>query len=283
MRSRIAVCLVVWALVCVGNASAQSSEIDALTKPRYDLKLGFPVAGKVLKVLVEEGAVVKAGDVLMQLDDEEGESLMAIYKLRAASSLEVEAAAAKLELANLEAQRLKDLLAKDAAAPFEAHRAEISAKIAALELQLAKQNKEENQLKYTQSTVMHGRYTLKAPYGGRIETVLLREGETVEAQKPVIRLVVTDVLWVDVPVTLERTLKVKVGDPAWVKSRIAGETTSAQGTVKFLGAVADAPSDTRIVRVEFKNNKGMPAGEHVGVSFTPPAGLAEAAPAGGKR
>lgn len=280
-----------WALPVSGagaNAGGASGgggggEIDALTKPRYDLKLGFPVAGKVLKVFVEEGDLVKAGDPLIQLDDEEGASLVEIYKLRADSDLEVFAAQAKLELANLEAKRLKELLAKDAAAPFEAHKAEINAKIAALELDLAKQTKRENELKYVQSGIMHAKYTLKATYSGCIETVILHEGETIEAQKPVIRMVVTDKLWIDAPVPFEQTLKLKVGDPAWVKSKVAGGSELVRGKVKFLGQVADSASDTRIVRVEIENAKGMPAGEHVGVSFTAPQGLAEATPVTGEK
>ncbi|MCX5660108.1 MAG: efflux RND transporter periplasmic adaptor subunit [Planctomycetota bacterium] len=278
MRINSLLWIVALSVVASSGIPARAAEIDALTKPRYDLKLGFPVAGKVLKVFVEEGDLVKVGDPLIQLDDEEGESLVAIYKLRGDSDLEIFAAQAKLELAKLEAKRLQELLAKDAAAPFEAHKAEISAKIAALELDLAKQTKQENVLKYTQSVVMHARYTLKATYSGRIETVILHEGETIEAQKPVIRMVVTDKLWIDAPVPFEQTLKVKVGDPAWVKSKVAGGSGLVQGTVKFMGQIGDSASDTRIIRVEIVNKNEMPAGEHVGVSFTPPQGLAEATP-----
>ncbi len=75
--------------LCVQSVSSGvcHADVDALTKPRYDLKLGFPVAGKVLKVMVEEGDTVAADQPLIELDDREGETVIELYKLRSKIAL----------------------------------------------------------------------------------------------------------------------------------------------------------------------------------------------------
>jgi RND family efflux transporter MFP subunit len=204
-------------------------------------------------------------------------SLVELYKLRAGSDVEVRASKAKYDLAVVEEKRLKDLLDKGAAAPYEYEKARVSAVVASLELELNKQQHQETKLQLEQAEARHERFVMRAPIDGRIETILVAQGEAVEAGKPVLRLVETNPLWIDVPVPIDQTRRLKTGDPAWVESRLSGESRVIQGTIIFMGEIADAASATRTVQVEVQNKLGLPAGEHVTVSFTEPPGAAAGA------
>ena len=92
----------------------------------------------------------------------------------------------------------------------------------------------------------------------------------------VIRVVQIDPLWIDAPVPLTQAVELKVGRTAQVVFGLPDKPTKAEpastslvvpGRVIFVGAVADAASDTLRVRIEVPNQAKRPAGEHVRVTF----------------
>lgn len=279
--SRLFVAVAMICLMCLtgvpgGPATCLGDEVDAMTRARHDLKLGFTVGGKVLKVHVKPGDKVKAGDVLLELDDKEGVAQIAIWKLRAESTVAVDAAAARLELAKLEEERVRGLVNKQAATPFELTRAEIQTRVETLNVAQAGNDREEAQRQLETYSARHDRSVLRAEIGGTIEQVLVEPGEMVEDLKPVLRLVVTDPLRVDAFVPTGQTLSLKPGDPAWIWPKLIGFEQPIKGVIVHLAQVADASSDTRKVEIEIPNDAGLPAGGQVRVRFTPPTEVAAA-------
>ena len=247
------------------------AEIDAVTTARFDLKLGFTVGGKIDKVNVRAGDRVKAGQVLLELEDNEGKSLVELYTTRAKSDVEVRAAAEQLALAKVEEKSLKQAFDRNAANPIELERAQVKVRVQQLELELAERQKVETVQQLQQAVSRHEQYQLKAPTDGVVDLVNVEVGEMVEQLKPVLKLVVKDPLWVDAAVPVGQTLSLKVGGAAWVKSNLPGHQKPIKGKILHMAEVADAASDTRLVRVEIINEQGLPAGGHVTVLFTEPA------------
>ena len=243
---------------------------DAVTQPRYDLKMGFTVPGQVSVLKVKQGDHIKKGEVLGELEDSEGEALVKLYQIRTKSDLELKAAQAKHRLAIVEEKRLTYLVEQKAASAFELERAKASAEVAALEVDMASRQRLETEEQLKQAASRHDRYLLKAPIDGYVDQLGISVGENVEANKPVIRLVATETLWIDAAVPTGMTLKLKVGDNAWVRSKLEGYSKPIVGKIVFLASVADAASDTRPVRVEIANSQKLPAGGHVVVYFTDP-------------
>lgn len=277
--SRLFVAVAMTCLMCLtgvpgGQATCMGDEVDAVTRARHDLKLGFTTGGKVLKVHVKPGDKVAAGDVLLELDDKEGLAQIAIWKLRAESTVAVDAAAARLELAKLEEERVRGLVSKQAATPFELTRAEIQTRVETLNVAQATNDREEAQRQLETYSARHDRSVLRAPIDGAIEQVLVEPGEMVEDLKPVLRLVVTNPLRVDAFVPTAKSLTFKPGDAAWVEAKLAGFEQPIKGIIVHMAQVADASSDTRKVEVEIPNDVGLPAGGQVRVSFTRPTEMA---------
>ncbi|MCE9591966.1 MAG: efflux RND transporter periplasmic adaptor subunit [Planctomycetes bacterium] len=257
---------------------AAPSEYDAIAGARQDLKLGFTVGGKIRKIAIKAGQTVETGVTLIQLENEEKQSLVEVYKIRAASDIEVRSAEAKLKLAQLEEEGQREMFEKNVAARLEFERAKASLEVAKLELELAKRTSIEIKEQLHQAQAQADQYVLKAPEGGGvIDEVTVAEGEMVEAGKPVLRLVLIDPLWIDVAVPTERTLTLKDGDPVWIKSKLTGFEKPMEGKILYLRKVADSAADRLIVRVEVPNPKCLPAGVNVAVSFSPPTGATAAA------
>ncbi len=274
LLSVIATCLAVCAPPCFG-------QIEAVTKARYDLKLGFTVGGKVGRIHVKPGDTIQKDDLLMELEDEEGKSLVELYKLRANSELGLLSAQAALRLAQVEEKAIRTAYTKDAATPIEVERAEIRTTQAQLEVRMARQTGEETKLQLEQAKSRHEQYLLRAPTDGIVDLLSVEVGELVESLKPVLRQVVIDPLWIDAAVPLSQTLALKTGDPAWVRIDLAGREKTAKGKIVHLALIADAASETRLVRIEMPNPQLTPAGGHVTVWFDPPDHTATAKPSPG--
>ncbi len=254
----------VFVLPCLG-------QIDAVSRARHDLKLGFTVPGRVLNRFVHPGDRVKTGERLIELEDKEGLAQIEIWQFRSQSTVAIEQAQASLELARTEEKRTRELVAKHAAVPFELKRAELTTKVQELALIKAQMEQVEAKLQLEITRARHDSYTLLAPMGGRIELILVDKGEVVENLKPVVQLVVTDPLRVDARVPLEQTKTLKVGNQAWVQS---GQTKQiVVGKIIHMAEVADSASDTLLVRVEYPNPQLHTAGEQVIVYLTEPKGV----------
>ena len=268
------------AVVCVGLLipSYGLAEIDAVAAARHDLQLGFTVGGKVVNVPVKPGDHVKKGQLLMQMEDDEGQALVDLYRLRVDSDLELLSTQQQLELAKIEHQSLQQAFENKAASQIEVDRARVRTNLAELEVQMARQRADETRFQLQQAEARHARYSLLAPETGVVDQVVIAEGETIDELKPVIRLVVTDPLWVDAAVPTAESLDLKPDTAAWVRSTLPGRDTPVRGKVIHIASVADAASDTRLVRVEIPNELELPAGCRVLVSFTAPPDASATAP-----
>lgn len=250
-------------------------QIEAVSKARHDLRLGFTVPGKVLLRHVDPGDVVKKGDLLIELEDREGLAQIEIWKFRAQSNVEIDQAKASLELAEIEEVKTRGLVEKNAANAHELKKAELTTAVQKLAVEKAVREQDEAKRQLQITEARHASYTLIAPMDGMIEQILVDVGEVVENLQPMVELVVTDPLRVDVPVPLEETMNLKVGDNAWVQMRLSDQLVAPiVGKIIHLANVADSASNTRLVRVEFANMSNHPAGGQVVVSFTAPDAIA---------
>jgi multidrug efflux pump subunit AcrA (membrane-fusion protein) len=112
---------------------------------------------------------------------------------------------------------------------------------------------------------------LVSPIAGKVEMISLQAGESAEAQAPVVRVVSTDPLWVDVYVPLDQAAHLTIGETARVASNPTGPPAS-KGKVIHIASVAEAASNTLLVRLEVPNPSAQPAGERVYIIFPSVAG-----------
>jgi multidrug resistance efflux pump len=123
------------------------------------------------------------------------------------------------------------------------------------------------QRRYAQAVRQLERMRLVAPIAGRVEKVVAQPGEAVKTLGPVIKLVKTDPLWIDVPVPLSQMKQVALGQKVTVVFPGAERVEVPDGKITHIAAVADAASDTLNVRIEVVNLGSRPAGERVSVKF----------------
>ena len=242
---------------------------DAITKPSGDVTLGFLQSGRIATVLVKEGQLVEANQLLMRQDDSAEQVQVKLLRIQGDSNVHVLAAEAQLEQKEMDYQKFKDANKYGATPAMEIEHARLDVDIARLSLDLAILTKQQDVLKYLEANAHVERMRLESPIAGRVEKLLAHEGESRDAQQPVIRIVKIDPLWVDVPVPLRQARTLAVAGPARVEF-YQDPNCRCDGNIVHVADVADAASDTLLVRVQIANPELRKAGERVGVIFPPP-------------
>ena len=219
----------------VGLDSIKSgAEFAGEVRPRVESRLGFRVAGKIIRRQAELGKHVKAGDVLAQLDPQD-------YKLAAqAASAQTAAARTNRDLALADFNRYKSLKDQNFISGAELERRDAALKAAQAQLdqaqaQLAGQG---NQSAYT---------TLVADVSGVITSIDAEAGQVVTAGTPVVRIAQDGPRDVIFAVPEDKVALMKVGSTADV--RIWSSNTQYKGIVREVAASADPITRTFTVKV----------------------------------
>ncbi len=219
----------------VGLDSIQSgSEFAGEVRPRVESRLGFRVAGKLVRRQAELGQRVRAGDVLAQLDPQD-------YKLAAqAAGAQTAAALTNRDLALADFKRFKFLKDQNFISGAELERRESILKAAQAQLdqaqaQLAGQG---NQSAYT---------TLVADVAGVITSIDAEPGQVVSAGTPVVRIAQDGPRDVIFAVPEDKVALIKVGSTTDV--RMWSSPTQFKGIVREVAASADPVTRTFTVKV----------------------------------
>lgn len=250
---------------------AFAQEYAGITKPSGDVALAFVRPGKVDNLHVKEGDPVKAGQVLVELDNTAEQVQVAQLKAQAENTMQMTAAKLQLDQSELELKRYQAVAGViysgvRAVTDLEVERAELEVRIARLRAELAEFEHTQDQLKYQEALKQLERMRLVSPIEGRVEKLVAKAGEAADALTPVIRVVNIDPLYVEVFVQREVASALRVGGSAEVRF-VQPTGKSALGKIIHISQVADAASDTLMVRVELPNPTVRAAGERVTVKY----------------
>jgi len=235
--------------------------------PSADISLSFVVSGKIAEILVKEGDTVEKGALLASLHDDPERIRTEQLRVQASDKTRILSAKAELAQKRVDLKKLDAARKKGAVSDWEVAHMKLSVRMAKLSLQAATIEREQFQRQYSQAVQQLERMRIVAPIPGRVEKVSVEAGEGVEKLGPVVQLVMTDPLWLDVPVPLPQAKRLAMGQRAVVLFPENPTGKSTDGRIVYISSVADAASDTLRVRIEVGNPSGRPAGERVTVGF----------------
>ncbi|RYF42188.1 MAG: efflux RND transporter periplasmic adaptor subunit [Comamonadaceae bacterium] len=222
-------------VVSVGASSFESGyEFSGEVRPRVESRLGFRVAGKMVRRQAELGQRVKAGQVLAQLDPQD-------FQLAAdASRAQVAAASTNRDLAAADFRRFSALKDQNFISGAELERRETTLKAAQAQLDQARAqlSSQGNQARYT---------TLVADVSGVITAVEAEPGQVVSAGTPVVRIAQDGARDVVFSVPEDKVAAITAGSPVTV--RIWAENRAVDGKVREVAASADPVTRTYPVKV----------------------------------
>jgi membrane fusion protein YbhG len=163
-----------------------------------EIRVGSRVGGRVAKTVAVEGAHVKVGDLLVELQPYD------LLAQQAQARAQLQAASASMELAKLTYERIKSSFQAQATSASEMDRADAETKSAAAMQELRK-------AELDQVTEQIKELRIICPVDGVVEAVDLRPGDLVAPNAPVLSLLDTSHLWVRAYVP-ENHLNIQVND-----------------------------------------------------------------------
>ncbi len=112
--------------VLAANApSTAAKSYRAIAQPWRDVNLSFSRPGRVRRIAVHRGELVKAGQLLVRESNAAQLLALELAKLKANSILRVQAAQAELAQDQVTLKRTQWAASRNAATSFEVHRAEL--------------------------------------------------------------------------------------------------------------------------------------------------------------
>ncbi len=243
-------------VLTVGEARFDATyEFAAEVRARTESRLGFRVAGKIIRRQAELGQRVKAGQVLAQLDPQD-------YKLAAdAAQAQVAAAATNRDLAAADFKRFKELKEQNFISGAELERRESVLKAAQASLQQAQAqlSSQGNQARYT---------NLVADVSGVVTAVEAEPGQVVTAGTPVVRIAQDGVRDVVFSVPEDKVAAIRVGSDVGVRVWAEASAQKAQltGKVREVAATADPVTRTFPIKVALDAAANLPLGSTVYVT-----------------
>jgi len=222
-------------VLTVGASTFESGhEFAGEVRPRVESRLGFRVAGKIVRRQAELGQRVKAGQVLAQLDAQD-------YQLAAnAAQAQVAAATTNRDLAAADFKRYAALRDQNFISGAELERRETALKAAQAQLDQAKAQlaSQGNQAGYA---------TLVADVSGVITAVEAEPGQVVSAGTPVVRIAQDGPRDVVFSVPEDKVTAIRPGSD--VKVRLWSAEGNFSGKVREVAASADPVTRTYAVKV----------------------------------
>ena len=225
-----------------GNGRIESVQVDVTTK----------LPGRVEKILVHEGDMVHAGQVVAKMDTVTLEAELARAEAtvaeQEAKAFEIDAAIAKaegqLKQAEVEFNRTRTLIARNAASrgEYDLRETEVKTTGAALNGEKARLNTNRKSVEATkaEATLTRSRIadmTLRSTVEGRVLYRLAEEGEVLGNGGKVLTLVNLGDVYMEIYLPAQDAVKVKIGGDARIILDIAPEY-AARAKVSFVAPEA---------------------------------------------
>lgn len=244
-------------------ASADSSSIKALQTPTSvpgvtqalrDVKLAMTVAGRIEGVAVREGDRVRRGQVLLYLDRTLEDLEVRRRRLLLADNSRINELREKEKTLQSQVEALRPLWTSGAVSRKQLEDEELALGAIVAERGTLEASKMREQVELDLAIESYERRHLKSPIQGVVSKILLRLGESVGPNEPVIHVV--DVSKVRFMGTLpaHSGSRLKVGQSVVIK--LGTDLMTRQARVVFVSPVTDAASGLIEVIAEFDNSDG---------------------------
>lgn len=233
--------------------------------------------GRIASYTIDEGAFVKAGQTLMRLEDRIQAARTQLAQAAAESTLEVDLARVKMEFAQVELEKVRELGRTDLASAKELRSAEATAASSKLEARIAEFQHGEARRNFELQSLVLGEMRIVAPFDGFVAQILKQPGEVVEAREGVLLLVQLDPLEVTVDCPVATWSQAEPGTQVFVQP-VDGKSPPREGLISFASRVAEPASQTFKLKVRVSNPRhDWIAGLRVNVDL-PPHALPRPAP-----
>jgi RND family efflux transporter MFP subunit len=231
--------------------------VSGITEPIHDLTLSASVAGTVATIFFEEGADVRKGKAILELDKRLEELEVKRRKVVWESKAELNSAAAQVATLGSLLNTTRDLFeSTGSVSKEELQKQQLEYDVAVAEHQRLEIAEEREHIEYKMAVEQLRKRILRAPIQGSITKLFLEKGESCEPREPLVHLVDTSkcLFICTVEERVGRTLK--NGQSVDLEIQAGAGSIAKKGRIWFASPVVDPASGLQEVKVLFDNSDG---------------------------
>lgn len=238
-------------------------EVEGVVRPLHRIKLNSQLTGRIKGISTKEGALVKKGDILIELDDSLQRAAVEKATLQVQDIARSKTASFRLLEARAVLDQMKSAFQKEAAAEWEVRRAELQVNLAKMEVKVEAEEKAKNEVLLGAEKERLAMHLIKAPIDGTVRKILAEPGQTVSASEPVVELVDLSSLKAEFFLPISWYDKLQAGKDYVIR---AGEPVNQMLTVKLETADRALDSASQTFRAVFQlsnPHSSLPSGFQV--------------------
>lgn len=250
--------LITFQIIAVISAiQSEPLHIQGITEPLKHAVISSDYAVRVTAVRFDEGASVRKGDTILELDYRESWLEAERNRIISESNAELDAARLKSENARIDYEATRTLHdSTRSVSDEELLKKELEYNVAKIECDHLTMIKKKENLEYQSALERLKRHFVIAPFTGIVAQRFLNESETCKPQEPLIKLVDTRKCRFITYVPVERTQNLVKGKSVNLIINCGKLKLKRQGTIDFVSPIIDASSGLRTVKVIFDNSDG---------------------------
>lgn len=229
--------------------------VEGFLQPNETIELSPPYRGILSNVSVREGDIVKAGEILAELDSSVLKASLEIARAKKNSTGELSSAKAVMELRRKRLHALKAVQSRGGIRNSELERAEADVKIAKAQILEVQERLHIASLEYMRLKAQLEERRLRSPINGTVLEVHAEQAELVEANRsiPVFTIAQLNPLLAVFHLTPHSAdILRKSGEVTLEIAKSSSQTVPGQ--IRYVSPTIEAQSGTVCVKVELPNS-----------------------------
>jgi RND family efflux transporter MFP subunit len=246
------------AVVAVSPVNA-GGDLSCVVKPRVVVAVGSPIPGLLTQLSVDQGDLVKEGQVLANIESSLEQAEVDVAKAKVEMEAAITSTQVKAEFSRRKAGRARNLTSSSAIASNEFDEAETEQRVTEAAHLEALENKVLAQRQLARAEAALALRTIRSPITGVVIERYVAPGELVK-DKPILQIAQLDPLQVEVFAPMSLLGKFTVGMPIDLKMDHT-KPGMHRAHVSVINPIVDSASGTFRVRLELPNPQyRIPAG-----------------------
>lgn len=251
--------------------ATQSSQPDksypGLARPSDKRDLAFAIRGKVGELMVKPGDRVKAGELVMRLDDLIQRQSVELARLQAEDDTPLRTAQSTLAFREESLRRTREASQNQGASPADLRQAEYEKDVAAIKVDSTLRETQAAKVALDREMARLDQMGITSPIDGAVLDIVKRPGEAVDELTTVATIVSVNPLWIEVNVPMADSLALRLGQKATITWEDVEGRPAGEGVIIFKSPAGSGGARQVPIRVEVPNPDGLPSGMHGQVRF----------------
>ena len=253
-RSWRAAVFLAWLAAAGGSVLGSTLFVAGVTEPFKDVTVSASVPGTIAARHFPEGAFVKEGQLVIDLDHQLEELEAARRKLVWQSKVELNAAEEQVKNLAKELQGTRELIQTTKSVSQEVlDKKELEYKQAVAERDRLSIAEDREKIEYEIAAEQLRKRQIVAPLDGYIAEIYLETGEDCRAQEPLVRIVETRQVYFISNIDAKLGYHLKEGDTVTLEIDADTQPVTFSGKIDFVSPVVDPASGLLRVKVLFPN------------------------------